>query len=489
MKSFKEIPGQINEALNRRERREANSLIKQIDQYYRNMDKVEKFAFKNTRNLAKVERPLGGMIADLKREFFDGSRFVKNVEKIVGRDKFFDFKEFSDDAYETMVSAETAFEEHIRQLKDDDPDAQETLDIFLSELESANRSFGEFLRMAFVALDEMLEESTQISEKLKRAYGAGLSKSTNAKRAAQFKKQAKMDDDNPAAYKPAPGDKRAKTKPSKHTQKFKQMFGESDLNEAMATLKKESSDAALKKKAKKTGMSLTILRKVFNRGVAAWRTGHRPGTNPTQWGLARVNSFTTKSKGTWGGADKDLAAKVRKSKKESVNEVKTNKFTLNDMDDNDAAVVAAMAKKAGVFLRTRKVSMKRSDVELKGDKKKLFKFINSLPESFKEYKVPSNEAVFDKRKGYQLIKKLAGKNIEIMLYKIYPAVGKMHDGIIPGKLRIINPNLFQVMNAKGMKGAGLGDKDRLSFRIGDVDKIDKNKIYLKPEYKPPYPKK
>ena len=101
----------------------------------------------------------------------------------------------------------------------------------------------------------------------------------------------------------------------------------------------------------------------------------------------------------------------------------------------------------------------------------------------------STEAVFDKRKGYQLIKKLAGKNIEIMLYKIYPAVGKMHDGIIPGKLRIINPNLFQVMNAKGMKGAGLGDKDRLSFRIGDVDKIDKNKIYLKPEYKPPYPKK
>ena len=34
-----------------------------------------------------------------------------------------------------------------------------------------------------------------------------------------------------------------------------------------------------------------------------------------EWGLARVNSFATKSKGTWGGADKDLAAKVRKSKK------------------------------------------------------------------------------------------------------------------------------------------------------------------------------
>ena len=71
-------------------------------------------------------------------------------------------------------------------------------------------------------------------------------------------------------------------------------------------------DAALKKKADKSGMPLGILRQVYKRGVAAWRTGHRPGTNPHQWGLARVNSFATKSKGTWGGADKDLAAKVRK---------------------------------------------------------------------------------------------------------------------------------------------------------------------------------
>ena len=74
----------------------------------------------------------------------------------------------------------------------------------------------------------------------------------------------------------------------------------------------ENATAALKKKAEKSGMSLSILRKVYNRGVAAWRTGHRPGTTPEQWGLARVNSFVTKSSGTLGKADKDLAAKVRK---------------------------------------------------------------------------------------------------------------------------------------------------------------------------------
>ena len=60
------------------------------------------------------------------------------------------------------------------------------------------------------------------------AYYKGLSKSTSTARKAHFKKGASMDDDNPAAYKPAPGDARAKTKPSKHTKRFKQMFGEQD---------------------------------------------------------------------------------------------------------------------------------------------------------------------------------------------------------------------------------------------------------------------
>lgn len=141
-----------------------------------------------------------------------------------------------------------------------------------------------------------------------KGYYKGVDKDDKEARAKQFKKQAKMDDDNPAAYKPAPGDKDAKTKPSKHTKKYKQMYGEESSYDYNIT---ESTKKALQKKADKTGMPYSILKKVFDRGVAAWRTGHRPGTTPAQWGLARVNSFVTKSKGTWGKADKDLAAKVR----------------------------------------------------------------------------------------------------------------------------------------------------------------------------------
>ena len=72
--------------------------------------------------------------------------------------------------------------------------------------------------------------------------------------------------------------------------------------------------AGLQKKADKSGMPYSILKKVYDRGMAAWKSGHRPGASQQQWAFARVNSFITKSSGTWGGADKDLAAKVKGSK-------------------------------------------------------------------------------------------------------------------------------------------------------------------------------
>jgi len=127
----------------------------------------------------------------------------------------------------------------------------------------------------------------------KDADGDEMSKSTKQARARHFAQKKSG---------PAPGDATAETKPSKHTKKFKKMFGESEVE--------ESAEKSLAKKADKSGIAKGILQQVYNRGVAAWKTGHRPGTTPEQWGHARVNSFITKGKGTWGGADKDLAKKA-----------------------------------------------------------------------------------------------------------------------------------------------------------------------------------
>lgn len=130
-------------------------------------------------------------------------------------------------------------------------------------------------------------------------YYKGLSKSEKEARANHFAKGG--------SESPAPGDDDAKTKESKHTKKFKQMYGEEYI---------EEKNEGLKNKSSKSGISYGILKKVYDRGMAAWKGGHRPGTTPQQWAMARVNSFITKGKGTWGGADSDLAGKVRKEQLE-----------------------------------------------------------------------------------------------------------------------------------------------------------------------------
>ena len=96
--------------------------------------------------------------------------------------------------------------------------------------------------------------------------------------------------------------------------KKKQGIGEMTNNKNHPAKAVYESIAAVRKKAEKSGMPYGVLKKVYDRGMAAWRGGHRPGTTQVQWALARVNSFVTKSSGTWGGADKDLAKQVRGSK-------------------------------------------------------------------------------------------------------------------------------------------------------------------------------
>ena len=95
---------------------------------------------------------------------------------------------------------------------------------------------------------------------------------------------------------------------------MEEMASQYDIILSVVTIS-ESAETALKNKAEKSGMPLGILKQVYKRGLAAYKTGHRPGATQQQWAMARVNSFTTKSSGTWGKADKDLAAKVRGSKK------------------------------------------------------------------------------------------------------------------------------------------------------------------------------
>ena len=95
-------------------------------------------------------------------------------------------------------------------------------------------------------------------------YFKGLGKSTKKKRLSHFNRTSKMADDNPAAYKPAPGDKTAKTKPSKHTLKYRRMYGE----DAVAIAKKKIEREKMVDKMKHARMlDRAKIRKLKNRGV------------------------------------------------------------------------------------------------------------------------------------------------------------------------------------------------------------------------------
>ena len=88
----------------------------------------------------------------------------------------------------------------------------------------------------------------------------------------------------------------------------------SEVNEEVEQI--DEGENGLAAKSKKSGISLSTLKTVYKRGVAAWNSGHRPGTTPQQWGMARVNSYITKGSGTYGGADKDLHEDARLNKTE-----------------------------------------------------------------------------------------------------------------------------------------------------------------------------
>ena len=163
-------------------------------------------------------------------------------------------------------------------------------------------------------------------------YMRGLSDDEKEKKEDDMKKQADMKDDDPKAYKDLPGDKEARekgeVKTSKHVKKYHELYGD-EKNESLVLENDEGPiddpkiETALKTKSEETGVPIGLIRVIMRRGLAAWKTGHRPGATSQQWGYARVNAFLTKGSGTWGDADKDIAKKVRdgghdKGLKESV---------------------------------------------------------------------------------------------------------------------------------------------------------------------------
>lgn len=124
-------------------------------------------------------------------------------------------------------------------------------------------------------------------------YHKGLSTRKNFLRKKDATRRSKMHWKNPKAYTPWKTDQGVKTRKSSYSARFH---------------KKHPNAKTLPEIAKVTKVPLKTLRTVYNRGMAAWRTGHKPGASQHAWGMARVHSFVTHGK-TYRTADSDLATK------------------------------------------------------------------------------------------------------------------------------------------------------------------------------------
>jgi len=163
-----------------------------------------------------------------------------------------------------------------------------------------------------------MDERSQ--QKNNPGYYKGLGGKTRSEREKHFRRQSKMHWDDPNAYDEAPGDDEP-TRVSKWTKIANKRFpknredesqemnesvireiireaieliqdeelDEDSLDEAKKK-RKSNTDAALRNKAKSANAPLGALRAIYNKGLAAWRTGHRPGAGQHQWAMARVNS-------------------------------------------------------------------------------------------------------------------------------------------------------------------------------------------------------
>lgn len=126
-------------------------------------------------------------------------------------------------------------------------------------------------------------------------YHRGLTRKQTAQRKRSATRRARMSWTNPNAYVPWKTDLGVKTRRSTYSSRFHSKYPDAKT---------------LPEIAMATGIPKSTLQTVYNRGLAAWRTGHRPGASQHAWGMARVHSFVLKGK-TYRTADADLAKTSR----------------------------------------------------------------------------------------------------------------------------------------------------------------------------------
>jgi hypothetical protein len=134
-----------------------------------------------------------------------------------------------------------------------------------------------------------------------RKYYAGLTRKQKEARQKEIEKFGSKDWKDPSAYTGFKTDAYGTRKTSQYTRSWRQRFPDA---------------SSLAQKSAASGVPLRYIQDSYKRGLAAWRTGHRPGATEQQWGYARVHSFLLCGK-THYGPDSDLVRKAKSASRKA----------------------------------------------------------------------------------------------------------------------------------------------------------------------------
>ena len=118
--------------------------------------------------------------------------------------------------------------------------------------------------------------------------------------------------------------------PKEHTRKEDEV--EVDVEPENSEILDETADSiekALSNKSKDSGIPKGILKKVYNKGMAAWNKGHKPGTPQNAWAMGRVNSFIT-GKGGSRKADSELWSSAKKHLSEQTDYINYDRMLITE---------------------------------------------------------------------------------------------------------------------------------------------------------------
>ena len=247
---------------------------------------------------------------------------------------------------------------------------------------------------------------TPEGRKIPKKYLKGLNSEEMAIAAREIDKGYKYDLDDPKAYEEWKSDIKAKargykTVPSKYKKKFIKMYG--PLPEK---------GEFLDKMAKATGIKKSILKKVYDKGLAAWATGHRVGVAPHQWATGRVYSFVTLGntvkKGNKKMPDYSLAVEAGLVKK-NPNEAPGNRI-FNEPLLEALEVAEGYMRSMGKTYKTTVPIMRLNEPLLR----RMAKAYNETPNGYDDPKtIKSYEAFIKETNAQFLAIRKAGYDVEL----------------------------------------------------------------------------